>query len=221
MEALKRIERSYYKYRGQAKFLGLVKNPQDTQSIFEMNNYVKLSQPPEQIARLMSKVYSNPLMQQAYEEKYWPEMPTMQELKSMPEGSFGKEFANFFEKWNLDLEFYPEPHLDTPQDYLLSRVYQAHDAWHVLTGYTPGIADELALQAFGVAQYEQPISTLIITGGLMHFLQNDPESAVEALAKITKGYERGKKAANLLTSPVLERFAEPLDVVRRDLNIEV
>jgi ubiquinone biosynthesis protein Coq4 len=148
-------------------------------------------------------------------------MPSIAQLKAMPDASFGNEFAKFFEKWNLDPDFYPEPKLNTPSDYLLSRVYQAHDAWHVLTGYTPSVTDELALQAFGVAQYQQPISTLIITGGLLHLLNKDPESGVEALAAVTRGYERGKKAMNLFTTPVLERFADPIDDVRRDLNIEV
>lgn len=219
MGVLKMIERKYLGLKGRMYFLRLVKNPNNTHAIIRMSDALKKSTPPELIAQFMEKAYDDPKLDEAFQQKYWPYMPAFDELKKMPVGTFGNEFAQFITKWNLDKDIFPRPNFSTKSDYLLSRIYQAHDAWHVLTGYNPVIEDELALQAFGVGQYKQPISLLIISGGLLHILEKSPARAMEALSAISSGFERGKQAHNLLTSPLIERFADPIEEVRRDLGI--
>jgi len=184
-----------------------------------MNESLRKSSTPEQIAQLMDVAYQDPVLCDAYERRYWPQIPGFHELWAMPDESFGRQYADFILRYNLDVDVFPQPVFSSRPEYLLSRIYQAHDAWHVLTGYTPAIEDELALQAFGAGQYHQPISVLIVAGGLMHILKCDPEKGEAALRAVSLGYERGRLARNLLTHPVLERMAEPLDLVRSDLGL--
>ena len=219
MEALNILKRKYFSLKSRMKFLKVVKDPANTTAIFEMNAALRKSLTPEVLEKMMDKAFADPVMQKAYEEKYWPHVPSFEELEQLPDGSFGKELANFIVRWNLDKDFYPAPKLGTRSDYLLSRYYQAHDSWHVLTGYTPALEDELALQAFGIGQYEQPISLVIISGGFLHLLNADPEKGAAALRLVAEGFQKGKSAKNFLTHPVLERLHEPLDQVRKDLNI--
>lgn len=219
MEALKNIERKYLRMKGRVDFLRLIKNPSNTENIIRMGESLRKGAPPEQVKMFMEKIYDNPQLENAFQEKYWPHMPTFTEMEQMPEGSFGHEFTLFIKKWNLDKDVFPVANFDRREEYLTSRIYQAHDAWHVLTGYTPNVSDELALQAFGVGQYKQPISMLIISGGFIHILETEPERCDEVLATVTEGFTRGKAAKNLLTERVLERLADPIEEVRRDLGI--
>lgn len=220
MEAFKSIEQSYFGFKGKMEFLRLLKNPNDTRAIFRMSDAFTKASPPAMIDTFMKRAYDDARFERAYQEKYWPYMPSFDELQAMAPGSFGQEIALFIERWGLDKDIFPEPKFASRPDYLRSRVYQSHDAWHVLTGYTPSIEDELALQAFSVGQHKQPISLLIVSGGLLHILDTHPEQGLEALSAVTTGFERGKRAKNLLVHDVLERLNDPLDRVRKDLNIE-
>lgn len=221
MEAFKSIGQSYFNFKGKMEFLRLLKNPNDTQAIFRMSDAFTKATPDDMVERFMKRAYEDERLERAYQEQYWPDVASYEKLQLMPERSFGRELATFIERWSLDKDIFPAPQFASRPDYLRSRVYQAHDAWHVLTGYTPSVIDELALQAFSVGQHKQAISLLLVSGGLLHILDTSPEMATEALDAIIVGYERGKRSKNLLVHPVLERLEDPLDVVRSDLNIEV
>ena len=46
--------------------------------------------------------------------------------------------------------------------YMMLRMRQSHDLWHVLTGYSPDVPGEIRLQAFTFAQTNAP-SALVLT----------------------------------------------------------
>ncbi len=218
MEALKFMERKYYGWKGRLNFLRIVRDPNDTPAVLRMNAALQKSTSPEVVMRFMERAYADPKLEAAFAANYWPALPEFPVLEAMAPGTFGRALADFINKWNLDKDLFPPPNFSSRPDYLLSRVYQAHDAWHVLTGYDPVVEDELALQAFGVGQYKQPLSLLLVSGGLLHILDTMPERAEDALAAVAKGFERGRRAKNLLTEPVLERMGDPLECVRRELG---
>lgn len=219
MSATQAVYRKFYGLKAKYHFLKFIQDPTNTPGIFEMTESFQKAAPPEIIEMLLKPMFENPSIQAAFAERYWPKIPTLQQLEGYPPGSFGHEAFLFFKKWNLDVDLFPEPDFSSMQAYLTSRIYQSHDFWHVLAGYDTSLEQELALQAFGVGQYKQPISLAIIAGGLIHVLQKHPDQAVPALAQIADGFERGSNAANLLTSPIFEKLFEPLAKVRSDLNI--
>ena len=211
--------RSILRVKSKYQFLKFVNHPEDTEAIFKLTDTFQKAAEPEIVEKLISKLLENPKLKQGYEQRYWPHIPSLADLKNYPEGSFGEAAASFFVRWKLNPDLFPGPNFSTPQDYFTTRIYQAHDFWHVLTGYDISLESELALQAFGVGQYEQPISLAIIAGGIMHLLQKVPERSAVILAKISEGYERGVRAKNLLAEPVLERLSDPISDVRKDLGI--
>jgi ubiquinone biosynthesis protein Coq4 len=213
------LQRKYFEFRGLIDFAKFVRDPLDTERIFKMNLHLQKSASAELIDKMLANIFNDPQMEADFQCGYWPNMPTFEECEKMPEGSFGREYANFVDRWNLDKDLFPKPILDERQTYLLSRVYQAHDAWHVLTGYTTSLEDEMALQAFGVAQYRQPLSLLIMSGGVIHLLKTRPEKAEPLLEKISEGFRRGKKAGSLLTARILEKMERPLEEVRSELGL--
>ncbi len=75
----------------------------------------------------------------------------------MPQNSFGYALFQHMNTNKLGFDLWPRLDSDRPIDYLSTRIYQDHDLWHALLGLGVEIEDELALQAFGVAQYHSPI----------------------------------------------------------------
>lgn len=212
--------RRFYGVKAKYDFFKFVKNPTNTLGIFEMTSSFQKATHPDMIRSLLVPLLENTQIEEDYESNYWPKLPTLAELKQFPEKSFGREAAIFFDRWNLDPDLFPEPDFSAPQNYITSRVYQAHDFWHVLTGYDTTLENELALQAFGIGQYKLPISLAIIAGGIMNLLQKSPEKAFDILTLISEGFMRGKRARNLLTAGLLERLPDPLSEVRQELDIQ-
>lgn len=212
--------RAIHNLKAKYHFFKFVKNPTNTSSIFDMTNSFQKAAHPELVKTILKPLLENSQIKNDYENRYWPAVPSFTELKNFPTKSFGREAANFFESYQLQPDFYPAPDFSTPQNYITSRIYQAHDFWHVLTGYDTTLEHELALQAFGVGQYKQPISLTIIAGGLLNLLRHSPEKSGRVLELISQGFNRGMKAQNLLTAPVLERLGDPVEQVRKDLQIE-
>ena len=217
--ALQFVETRYHAAKSWYSFFRFVKNPESTEQIFSMAQEFKKASTHETVDKMISKVYADPDFQSAYDKKYFPRMPSIEELQAMPENSLGQSFYQFIMNWNLDINLFPSEDASDRSQYFLSRIYQSHDVWHVLTNYGTSLEDELALQAFTVGQNRQPLSLLLVSGGLIHLLQKDAEKSYQYLTAITDGFHRGSQAKNLLIHPLIERMRDPLEQVRRDLNI--
>lgn len=201
-------------------FLRFIKNPLDTEEIFKMAKSFQSSADQDMIQRVMGPVLRNTCLKSDFENKVWYTHPSMKTLSTYPAGSFGKHVADFFEKNHLDENLFPQPDFSSVINYITSRVYQTHDFWHVLTGYSIHLEDEMALQAFAVGQYKQPISMTIIAGGIIHILQKNPERSFFIMNSITQGYERGLKAKFLLEINIFKYLDRPLKEVQEMLNIQ-
>jgi ubiquinone biosynthesis protein Coq4 len=221
MTALEITSRKFYSVKAKYHFLRFMQDPTKTEDIFHMTAAYQKSTEPEQVEALLKPLLSIPELKVAYETRYWYQVPALAELNQYPEGSFGKAAADFFARGGLNIDFYPEPDFSSAESYITSRVYQAHDFWHVLTGYDTSLEGEIAIQAFMTGQNCMPLSVVIIAGALAHFIENNPERATDVMRTMSEAFQLGTRAKNLMAVPVLERLKEPLEQVRCDLNIKL
>jgi ubiquinone biosynthesis protein Coq4 len=202
-------------------FIRLVFNPNRTELIFKA---VKIAShdPGNPVVKMMEeKLMADPAFRQLYESHYVPRVPAMEELAKLPERSFGNLLYHHLKDNNLDLNLFPSLECDSPIDYMSFKIYQDHDLWHVLLNCDVSIEDEIEIQAFGVAQYQSPISTLLVAGGLLHLLMRDPMRAVAAMKKAVDGYTLGKQAVFLPNLRLHEMFALPIGEVRAVCQLPV
>ena len=212
------ISQQFANLKGKYHFLQFINNPTDTESIFRMTKSFQNSASEQLVKRIMQPLLNNSHLVADYEARIWFDHPDMKTLATYPVGSFGRATAEFFAEHKLDENLFPAPDFSSVPNYITSRAYQTHDFWHVLTGYSVGLEDEMALQAFGVGQYKQPISLTIIAGGIIHILQKQPERTFELMNAITEGYERGLKAKLLLDINIFSYLDRPLEEVRTILS---
>ncbi len=113
----------------------------------------------------------------------------------------------------------PEPFESRPNAdhelaaYVMTRMRQTHDPWHVLTGYTADIRGEILLQAFTYAQIGSPSALLItILGAVRH--GRGWEGQMKA---IREAFSRGKKTRFLPTFRWEEHWATPVSSLRERL----
>lgn len=120
-------------------------------------------------------------------------------LRQLPEGTLGNEVAKFIDRHEFD----PIESGDWIQ--------RTHDIWHVVTGLSPSVQDELTLQAFTRAQVFRPSSAIFVLIGLLagHCSVHD----------ICQGLKLGIVARSFLDWDIESDWATPLSDVRHKLGI--
>ncbi len=217
MKALKTLWIRYKILRG---FIFLVRHPERTDVIIEGIRLLEKMPDQSVIQTLLAGMAAHPEYKQLRDDGYLPEKPNLEALKAMPDGSFGRALFEHLDSNGINFDVFPDELPQTPLQYVNRRMYLDHDLWHVLLGKTTEVPDELAIQAFNVAQLRTPFAALIISGGILNLLRKSPLDAADAIGHIASGYQQGKKAKFLLGVKLHEMFGRPLAEVRQVCGIQ-
>ena len=98
--------------------------------------------------------------------------------------------------------------------YAIIRGFQVHDILHVIIGYTSAGLDELALQAFCLAQLQFPYFGMWMATSTANMTFLNPDSIVPVMNAISSGWQFGRALPNLQFERWEAMFAEPLATVR-------
>jgi ubiquinone biosynthesis protein COQ4 len=142
-------------------------------------------------------------------------------LRALPSGTLGREWVRFLDAHSLSLADtrLPTPHTaDETCAYVLQRLRQSHDLWHVLLGLGTRGHEEVLVHAFALAQTGMPSSVAIVAfGALKHMVL---ESRWECLRRdLWRAYQTGRRARPLLAVHWERHLGEPLEDVRRWLAV--
>ncbi len=160
--------------------------------------------------------------------RLWSERPEISEtdldsLRALPDGSLGREFARFLDDQSISLAGLAQgtPFTDGEEEsYLMRRIRQCHDLWHVLLGVGTQGHEEVLVHCFSIAQTGFPYSLMVISlGSLKHMVL---EGRWNTLRHDTRAaWRSGANAAPILGIFWEDRWSQPLEAVRRELGIEV
>jgi ubiquinone biosynthesis protein Coq4 len=134
-------------------------------------------------------------------------------LRALPEDTLGGAYARMLQREGLDPDLFQAPPA-VPEGiaFVVKRIRQTHDLWHVLTGLSTDIPGEVALQAFAHAQLQNNTSRLLSGVGLLYHRRRFPE-----LPALVKQYRAlGERAVFLLAVPWEEHWESKLEDVRRN-----
>jgi len=150
-------------------------------------------------------------------------------LSTLPEGSFGRAYADFMHEGQLNAaglveaeqmaeqNFAKELPLDADHEFFGDRLRDMHDLWHVLTGYGRDEAGEAANLAFTLGQVWNPgIAFIVVAGALI-----GPKNVTLYWQRyLFNAWRRGRRATLLTAAPYERLLRLPLDEVRRQLGIQ-
>lgn len=151
-------------------------------------------------------------------------------LRSLPEGSLGREYCRFAEEKQLFPERLAKEVRDARQEtggfvpnstpeaaYLHDRYRDLHDLWHVLTGYGTDMAGEFGIIAFQTRQVGYRSMALM---AFLNVLRNAIPARPDLLKTWFLGRRRGARAHYLLAEDWERLLPMPLEDVRRELGID-
>ena len=104
--------------------------------------------------------------------------------------------------------------------YKVLRGYQTHDIHHVLTGYSATPFDELALQAFQLAQMDFPYSAMTLATIMGHATLVDPLLIKPAMDAITDGWAYGRRARSIQFVAFEQMLERPVADLRREFSLD-
>jgi ubiquinone biosynthesis protein COQ4 len=142
-------------------------------------------------------------------------------LRARDASTLGGAFARFLERHRLDYQLtrQPTPYTHDPdRAWLLHRLRQSHDLWHVLFGVGTRGHEEVLIHAFSLGQTGVPTSMMIVAlGGLKHMVL---ERRWQALRSLRRAYHIGRQARPLLAVYWERHWDEPLEEIRTRYRVE-
>lgn len=146
-------------------------------------------------------------------------------LSRLPEGTLGRTYYEFMAEENLTADGLVEASREVPlrderteaERIFGDRLRDAHDLWHVTTGYGRDGLGELALLAFSYAQTRNRGIGFIVLVGWRLSTKRNPDLKLGRV--IREGFRNGKRATWLPTADWEALLDKPLEDVRALLNV--
>src|SRR5262245_58730638 len=202
----------------------VIRNPEDTDRVFEFFEAVGGDEGPNAFRRLVATeggrrlLAARPCLVEVLADETY--------LASLPEDSFGGWYLRFMRSRG----FAPSGLLearergagvrvldDAEHEWLYDRINVMHDLWHVLTGYGTDELGEAALLAFSHAQIPNRSFPLLLAAAVAV----GPKSWDLAWPRyLWRAYRRGRRATLLTAAPYEELLPRPIAEVRARLRIE-
>lgn len=143
-------------------------------------------------------------------------------LGRLPLGTLGRTFSDDVRRLGIDLgDIEQIDEVRTEFDYVRAHMRESHDIWHTATGFKTDVAGELGLQAFYLAQFQAPLSAVLLGVGFFNTFLYAMSDRDARMRQIVRGWLLGRRARSLFGVPWAELWALPLTEVRRRYRIDV
>lgn len=205
--------------------LGLLRkvlnNPEDTEQVLAFLGVINSGRSTKaQIARF----FADPEGEVLYAEHRAIDSRTVDidELAALPEGTLGHAYAKFLRSHGITPEIFDgaPPGISNPRrSYVVQRIRQTHDLWHVVTGCETDPAGEVALQAFTFSQTRSPGSAFLAVFGALRRVREQRDVGV--VRDVVTLYRTGQRAGRLPTFAWEDHWATPLAEVRAMLGLPI
>ena len=197
---------------------GMLRNPEGTQSVFDIEDGLRDIDATKGMIEHLRKCDATAAMMDAR----WlaPEQPDLDALSKLPKDTLGYGFADHILSHGYDPDYYRTIEVKDDTDYVMMRIRQTHDIWHIVTGLDVSRVGEVALKAFELAQMRRPMAAVICAGGVIRFMMKDPEEFPDLLDGISMGYRLGLGAELLLGQKWEENWDRPVSEWREQLSIK-
>lgn len=199
-------------------FVRLVRDPTRLDEVFVLADSVET----EEAAQRVGEVFQNdPRSARVLRERPRLGEVDLGKLGTLPEGTLGRVFADAMIRMKLDPKDIVVPgELRSDFDYVRAHLRETHDVWHAVTGFDTDVAGELGLQAFYLAQFQAPLSALLLMVGFANTLFFAMEDRDRRMHEIVRGWLIGKRAEPFFGVRWADMWSTPLVEVQRALRVD-
>jgi ubiquinone biosynthesis protein COQ4 len=195
-------------------------NPDDTAQVFKIISALSGGARQRVLRRLRETPVGKRLMRE--QKALAPLLEDRARLRSLPEGSLGREYLAFCERHNITAsgliaaseQAVANEQYSREERLVQARMRDAHDLWHVVLGYQTDLVGEACVLAFTLAQTRNPAIGLIVTSAFF----NDYGDKRMRRRLMAKALLRGLRSSWFPEADWETLLARPLAEVRRELR---
>lgn len=195
-----------------------LRDPEQLQEIIELAGVLA---PPTAMRRLVERLMDHDTAARAFVERPRVGLLHLATMRTLPEGTLGRVFADHLLENRLDPDALPYLEARTDEEYVRAHMLESHDVWHVLTGFHTDVAGELGVQAFSLAQVGSPFALGILAGGLANTLLYAFSERDERMRAIVRGWLLGRRARLLFGASWRQMWELPLSEVRQRYGLDL
>jgi ubiquinone biosynthesis protein COQ4 len=197
----------------------IVANPDDTPQVLVFTSLISTG---ASVHKRLDRYFADPAIRKLYDEHRALDSRTvdLDALAALPAGTLGHAYATFLRSHGLTPEVFdgaPAGVSDPRLSYVIQRMRQTHDLWHVVTGCETDPAGEIALQAFTFAQTRAPGNAILATVGVVRSVRQRPGIVRDVIAL----YRTGARAKQLPSFTWEDHWETPLSEVRAMLGLPI
>ena len=201
------------------------KRPDETYRLYAGEWYGLEKGTDTEINHQIKTLLSYPGMKEMYETRHFADAKKvdLNKMKEMKDGTLGREYVRFLEKYKLKHYYMKQfgTMKDNPLNYFIMRYFEIHDFTHVLLGYNPSAHEEVAINAFCVAQgFILPARYFLVLGQGFKLLTQYYNEMEHYFDLISEAYQRGKQAEILLGIKIEDYLEHDLEYLRKKWNIQ-
>jgi len=209
----------FYLFKLFGSLIQLTRNLENLDYILDMHDDIMKLGKKDEIKLVIDQVRREPMVAKAFEHRYRFPRKNGEAFIHFPLGTLGREYGEFLLRNKISPASFPDHAIKNDADYLVMHLYETHDLWHVLTGYETNIEEELELQAFYASHTPGFLPIFIWIAALLNtvfFSKDMKDSRFEALIR---GWQRGKKAKNLVGVDWVQYLSQPVSEVRTKFQL--
>lgn len=157
---------------------------------------------------------------QMFERKWVPRKISVEELKRHPKSTTGKALYHYYTAAKIKKidNPYTTERFKSKQAFVHARMRETHDLLHVITGFDPNGAGEVALATFCLFQHQTVSSVFIIFGALMENIAKGKPIEIY-LKAIEKGVAMANGCKLIISYQIEDWLDKDLNDVRVDLGV--
>lgn len=201
-------------------FFKLVNDPNNTMLVFELQEQLFKASPAQDITKVVEMFKQDSVLGPMLEEHYLSPDYEIKDLVNSKPGTLGYAYYRHMHDNGFAPDFFPPVKPVDELTYFELRMRQTHDIWHVITGFSPSVEDEVGLQAFYAAQLKSPFNMTLIAAGVLHAAIRNQQLTGPIMEAIKLGWDNGKAAHPISAVKWEEMWDCPLEDIRQQYNVK-
>lgn len=204
----------------------LIANKEDTEQVF----HIIAALNGKSILKLFREFLASPEGARRFEERRYlpPLLDDREWIEALPADSLGRAYVNFMNREGLtaeglveESEKFNRQHENFEDDikWFTQRLRDTHDLFHVISGYGRDALGEASLLGFTHGQHGGRGILFIAFMGTRQIAKEVPKDA-RVWDAYKEGRRNGAKALSLVEQDLIALMKEPLEEVRRKLNVQ-
>jgi ubiquinone biosynthesis protein COQ4 len=173
-----------------------------------------------ELQRMLQRARRSPDGPQAISQRMRLPAVESETLSRCENGTFGQAYAKYVYELGLAPSMMPSMRDDTELAYVEAHLSDAHDFWHIVTGFGVDLDGETGLQAFSFAQIPSRLAAALVIGSLANAILFNPRGFRGRWAATRRGWRMGRRARPLFGIDWTSWLNVRLKDVREAMSIE-